>query len=146
VRPLERGHFASASLSPVSPRVAAIESFLDDGEIGQRELEPVTSRSRTGSTAPAGCKTSSSSNARTTWTIASVSRMLARNWLPSPSPCEALYQTGDVGAPTAGTTRWANDPRDNVESWVGHVDPSDVRVLGGERMAFAARTPADVTR
>ncbi len=39
-----------------------------------------------GSTRPSGWTTPSSVWARTTWTIASVSRMLARNWLPRPSP------------------------------------------------------------
>jgi hypothetical protein len=33
--------------------------------------------------------TSPSSKQRTTWAIASHSRMLARNWLPSPSPFDA---------------------------------------------------------
>ena len=42
-----------------------------------------------GSTLPATCTTLSSSKQRTTCAIASVSRMLARNWLPSPSPFEA---------------------------------------------------------
>ena len=42
--------------------------------------------SSAGSTAPATWTTSSSANARTTWQIASASRMLARNLLPSPSP------------------------------------------------------------
>src|SRR5258707_574315 len=39
-----------------------------------------------GSTRPSGWTTFGSLCTRTTWTIASVSRMLARNWLPSPSP------------------------------------------------------------
>jgi hypothetical protein len=41
------------------------------------------------STRPSGCGTPSSSWQRTTWQIASVSRIEARNWLPSPSPSEA---------------------------------------------------------
>ena len=45
-----------------------------------------TSMSRTGSTEPIVWMTSASSKQRTTWTIASTSRMLARNWLPRPSP------------------------------------------------------------
>ena len=44
------------------------------------------SMSSAGSTRPATCTTSSSANARTTWQIASASRMLARNLFPSPSP------------------------------------------------------------
>ena len=46
----------------------------------------IVSMSASGSTLPSGCTTLSSVWARTTWTSASVSRMLARNWLPSPSP------------------------------------------------------------
>ncbi len=47
------------------------------------------SASRTGSTDPSTWVTSSSSKQRSTWMTASTSRMLARNWLPSPSPREA---------------------------------------------------------
>ena len=49
----------------------------------------IVSASSTGSTRPATWMTSPSSKQRTTWAIASHSRMLARNWLPSPSPFEA---------------------------------------------------------
>ncbi len=42
--------------------------------------------SAAGSTRPSGWITFGSSCARTTCSSASVSRMLARNWLPSPSP------------------------------------------------------------
>lgn len=35
--------------------------------------------------------TSSSSKHRTTWTMASHSRMLARNWFPRPSPLDAPF-------------------------------------------------------
>ena len=45
--------------------------------------------SDTGSTLPATWMTFSSSKQRTTLTIASVSRMWARNWLPRPSPFDA---------------------------------------------------------
>ena len=46
----------------------------------------IVSMSDAGSTLPSTCTTSASSNARVTTQIASASRMLARNWLPSPSP------------------------------------------------------------
>jgi hypothetical protein len=46
----------------------------------------ITSMSATGSTLPATWITFSSSKQRTTLTVASVSRMCARNWLPRPSP------------------------------------------------------------
>ena len=46
---------------------------------------------------PPGGSTFASSWARTTWTIASVSRMLARNLLPRPSPsCAPRDEAGDV--------------------------------------------------
>jgi hypothetical protein len=40
---------------------------------------------------PSTWTTSSSTNARTTWQIASVSRITARNWFPSPSPVLAPF-------------------------------------------------------
>ena len=46
----------------------------------------IVSRSSFGFTAPSTCTTSSSVKPRTTCAIASASRMLARNWLPRPSP------------------------------------------------------------
>ena len=46
----------------------------------------IVSMSDVGSTRPSTCTTSSSENTRTTWQIASASRMLARNLLPSPAP------------------------------------------------------------
>ena len=51
----------------------------------------ITSASRAGSTLPDTWMTSSSSKQRTTWTIASTSRMLARNLLPRPSPWLAPF-------------------------------------------------------
>ena len=47
------------------------------------------SLSRTGSIVPSTCVMLSFSKQRSTWMIASVSRMLARNLLPSPSPLDA---------------------------------------------------------
>src|SRR5476651_114618 len=49
----------------------------------------MVSISLTGSILPATCTTLSSTKQRTTWAMASVSRMLARNLLPRPSPFEA---------------------------------------------------------
>ena len=51
----------------------------------------MVSMSLAGSTLPSTCVTSTSSNTRVTWQIASASRMLARNALPMPSPCEAPF-------------------------------------------------------
>ena len=49
----------------------------------------IVSMSETGSILPVTCTTLSSSKQRTTCAIASVSRIVARNWLPSPSPFDA---------------------------------------------------------
>ena len=46
----------------------------------------IVSMSLAGLTLPSTCTTSPSSKARTTWQMASASRMLARNLLPRPSP------------------------------------------------------------
>mmetsp|Transcript_108466 Transcript_108466/g.315446 ORF Transcript_108466/g.315446 Transcript_108466/m.315446 type:complete len:233 (+) Transcript_108466:646-1344(+) len=46
----------------------------------------MASASDRGSTLPSTCIVSSSSKVRITWQIASHSRTVARNWLPSPSP------------------------------------------------------------
>ena len=51
----------------------------------------MVSMSLAGSTLPSTCVTSSSSKTRVTWQMASASRMLARNALPMPSPCEAPF-------------------------------------------------------
>jgi hypothetical protein len=47
------------------------------------------SASRNGSTEPSTWVMSPPSKQRSTWAIASTSRILARNWLPRPSPLEA---------------------------------------------------------
>ena len=49
----------------------------------------MVSMSAMGSTLPSTWVMSPSSKQRTTWAMASTSRMLARNWLPRPSPFEA---------------------------------------------------------
>ena len=68
------------------------------------------SMSLAGSTRASTWTTSSSWKSRTTWQMASVSRMAARNWLPSPSPCDAprtnpamstnVTDAGTTGAPS----------------------------------------------
>ena len=68
----------------------------------------MVSMSEAGSTLPSTCTTSGSEKARVTWQIASASRMLARNWLPRPSPSEAprtmpAMSTKDT---VAGRMRW----------------------------------------
>lgn len=49
----------------------------------------MVSMSRLGETSPSTWVTSGSLKTRITWQIASVSRMLARNWLPRPCPSDA---------------------------------------------------------
>ena len=70
------------------------------------------SRSRAGSTLPMTCWMSSFSKQRTTWTTASTSRMLARNWLPSPSPWLAPFTSPAMSrnSTVAGRVRsgWTN--------------------------------------
>ena len=74
-----------------------------------------------GSTLPSGWMTFGSPCARTTWTIASVSRMFARNWLPSPSPlCAPAHEAGDVveGDRVPDDLRRADDLGDLLEPLV----------------------------
>ena len=51
----------------------------------------MVSMSRSGSTLPSTWITLGSSKQRTTWTMASTSRILDRNWFPRPSPLEAPF-------------------------------------------------------
>ncbi len=71
----------------------------------------IVSTSASASTRPSTCTTSGSAKARVTRQIASASRMLARNWLPRPSPSLApltmpAMSTKDT---VAGTIR--SDPK-----------------------------------
>ena len=65
-------------------------------------------RSRSGFTAPSTWVTSPSSKQRTTWTMASVSRMLARKALPRPSPLLAPRTRPAMSTNSweAGRIRW----------------------------------------
>src|SRR3989344_1905372 len=78
----------------------------------------ITSMSEIGSTRPATWITLSSSKQRTTFTMASVSRMWARNWLPRPSPwlAPATKPAMSTNSTMAGTMRvgrvlWAHRRR-----------------------------------
>ena len=66
------------------------------------------SLSRTGFTLPSTCVTLSSSKQRSTWIIASVSRILARNLFPSPSPLLAPFTSPAIStiSTVVGTIRW----------------------------------------
>ena len=79
--------------------------------------------------------TLSSSKQRTTWTMASVSRMLARNWLPRPSPLEApsTRPAMSTNSMAVGTQLLRlDDGREHGEARVGHRDDADVRIDGAE--------------
>ncbi len=92
---LQRGdHLAQPRLLGDRRLVAAARLLRDAVERAARPARgrrrPARSRSSrcraAGRRSPRGGRRSASSWARTTWTIASVSRMFARNWLPRPSP------------------------------------------------------------
>ena len=83
------------------------------------------------------CWMSASSKQRTTWTIASTSRMLARNWLPEAlALAGALDQPGDVHElhdRGHGPLRLTM-PREDVQPRVGHLHDAGVGLDGGERV------------
>jgi hypothetical protein len=69
--------------------LAGLRRFSSAAMSARINSELMISMSRIGSTVPSSWMMSSFSKQRTTWTMASVSRMLARNWLPRPAPSEA---------------------------------------------------------
>ena len=86
--------------------------------------------------------TSSSSKQRTTCAIASTSRILARNWLPSPSPLRgAAHQAGDVdeGEPRRHDLDRLGELRQRVEPRIRHRDLADIRLDGAERIVRRLR-------
>ena len=90
IRRSSRSRCFTASLSP--PRAtretrSSWRSALSRSASASSVL--ITSMSFSGSMRLATCTTLSSRKQRTTCAMASVSRMLARNWLPRPSPFEA---------------------------------------------------------
>ena len=95
------------------------------------------SMSRSGSTLPETCTTLSSAKQRTTCTMASVSRMLARNWLPRPSPFEApaTRPAMSTNSTMAGWIFCGLTMADSCgEARVRHLDDADVRLDGAERI------------
>ena len=93
--------------------------------------------SASGSTRPSGCGTPESSWQRTTWQIASVSRIEARNWLPSPSPSEAPLTRPAMSWKeiVAGTSSELRDRlRDPLQPLVGNLRDRDVRLDRRERV------------
>ncbi len=96
----------------------------------------MVSRSAAGSTRPSTCTTSESSKPRTTWAIASASRMLARNWLPSPSLRSALHDAGDVDERhRCGHDALAGEQvGEHLQPRIRQVHDTDVRLDGRERI------------
>ena len=81
---------ATASLSPLlAVRITLVNCFSQDSKSASASSVLIVSISASGSILLATWITLGSSKQRTTWAIASVSRMLAKNWLPRPSPFEA---------------------------------------------------------
>ncbi len=92
----------------------------------------IVSASRTGSTNPSGWMTLSSVCTRTTWTIASVSRMFPRNWLPRPSPScaprtrpamswKAMVSGTSSEAPTVSATASRRGSRTGTMATLGSI-------------------------
>ena len=84
---------ASSLAMPALSRLASFSSrgmaFSTVAMSARMSSVLMVSTSESGSTLPATWVTSGSAKKRTTSAMASVSRMLARNWLPRPSPWEA---------------------------------------------------------
>ena len=99
----------------------------------------MVSMSATGLTRFSTWMTLGSSKQRTTWRIASTSRMWERNWLPSPSPFEAprtrpaMSTKLDGGGHHLGGLK-SFDQR--VEPLVGDGDDADVGLDGAERVVL----------
>ena len=84
---------ATSALDSLSPLLAFLERDwrrLSMAEMSARmSSELIISMSRSGSTLPSSWMMSSFTKQRMTWTMASTSRIVARNLLPSPAPSEA---------------------------------------------------------
>ncbi|MCY1210177.1 hypothetical protein D9M72_218560 [compost metagenome] len=97
-----------ASLSPErATLVWRCSAFSTVARSARQSSVWITSMSEIGSTLPATWITFSSSKQRTTLTVASVSRMCARNLLPRPSPvlAPATRPAMSTNSTMAGTTR-----------------------------------------
>ena len=100
------------------------------------------SASDTGSILLSTCWMSSFSKQRSTWTIASTSRMLPRNWLPRPFALgSAAHQAGDIDKAQLGRDDLlaAGNPRQLIEPGIGHADIADVRLDRAERIVRRLR-------
>jgi hypothetical protein len=119
-------HLADEVLQPLLDRfhVGEHQLGLDRLGIGHRVDRPST------------WVTSPSSKQRSTWAMASTSRILARNWLPSPSPFDAPFTSpGDVdeGHPGRDDLLRPGDLGQLVEPRVRHRHLAHVGLDGAER-------------
>ena len=100
------------------------------------------SASATGSMRPSTWVMSSSSKQRSTWTMASTSRILARNWLPSPSPFEAPRTRPAMSTKEMRVGMISFDLADCgdlLQTRIGHRDLAGVRLDGAEGIVGGLR-------
>ena len=144
-RALLRPPAAASAVASFSGSLANLVSLCQPGQrllqrlqVGQDQLGDRSSRCRrSGRPSPSTWLTSGSLKTRTTWQIASVSRMWPRNWLPRPCPsARPADQPGDVDEPHRGghdlgrvvQLGQLGQPR------VGHADDADVGLDRRERV------------
>ena len=102
---------SSMALASLSPPLAFLPTLIIARLTASRSARAssvlMVSISDNGLTRPSTWITLSSSKQRTTWAIASVSRILAKNWLPMPSPLEAPATRPAISTNSieVGTTR-----------------------------------------
>ena len=120
--------------------LGALQAALDGLEIGQRQLGVDDLDVGTaGRSCPATCTMSSFTKQRTTCAIASVSRMCARNLLPSPSPFEAPATRPAMSTNSTVVGQHLlrlHDLGQRLEPRVRHRHHADVRVDRAERIVL----------
>ena len=117
-------------------RGAAAPCRRSGGRPGSARSRPSRCRRR-GRARRSTWMTSSSTKARTTSQIASVSRIAARNWLPSPSPSLAPRTMPAMSRNVTGRgdrLRRVVEGGEHREARVGHLDDADVGLDRGERV------------
>ena len=97
----------------------------------------MVSISASGAILPSTWVMSESSKQRTTCATASTSRMVARNWLPRPSPLEAPRTRPAISTKVSRVGMICADLAivgQLVEPRIGHRDLADIRLDGAERI------------
>ena len=147
-RPARRGRPSRAATSSASDRSAraafwrSLEALSTVSRSASASSSSTIRRCSSGSSGPG---TSSSTNARSTNTMASTSRMPPRNRLPRPSPLLAPSTSPPMSTTcTAACTTFFDlrHRRQGVEAVVGHLGDADVGVLGGEGVGRGERAAA----